>query len=312
MRLSASRTVPGVMLCACLALALALALPQAALASSKAPAPDRKAILLVVFGTSNAEGAKAYDGLKAAAEKACPGLPVRLAYTSSHARATARDTGAADWPSPAQALARLADEGFTHVAVQSLHIMPGQEFHDLAATASALEGLPKGLKRVTLGLPLLSGEADLKLAAKALLKEARPSGSTNETPAEALIFVGHGTSHPGNMAYPALQYFLWRQDRLALVGVIDGSPGLDDVLSELKARRPASVRLIPLLSVAGEHAKTDIAGPGKDSWLSAIRAAGFPCTVDLRGLIERPEIAALWLAHLRTAVQKLNAQEPGN
>jgi sirohydrochlorin cobaltochelatase len=285
-------------------------MPNMAQAGHKAKAPDKKAVLVVVFGTTDAEGAKTYDGLKAATEKAFPDLPVRLAYTSANARQFARKSSGADLPSPALALARMADEGFTHVAVQSMHIMPGREFHDLAATARALTGLPKGLRKVTLGLPLLSGEDDLKLAAEALVKGARSSGSTGGNTSEALVFVGHGTNHAGNMAYPALQYFLWRTDRLALVGVIDGAPSLDDVLAELKSRRPASpmsmsVRLIPLLSVVGEHAKTDIAGAGKDSWLERIRAAGYPCTADLRGLIERPELVALWLGHLRMAVQEL-------
>ncbi len=319
MRFSASASALRLLLPACLALALALslALPNTAQAGHKAKAPDKKAVLVVVFGTTDAGGAKAYDSLKAAAEKAFPDLPVRLAYTSAHARNTARETSGADLPSPAQALARMADEGVTHVAVQSMHVMPGYEFHDLVAAAKALEGLPKGLRKVTLGLPLLSGEDDLKLAAEALVKSARSSGSTGGRKSEALVFVGHGTNHPASMAYPALQYSLWRQDRLALVGVIDGAPSLDDVLAELKSRRPASsmplsVRLIPLLSVAGDHAKNDIGGSGKDSWLERIRAAGYPCTADLRGLVERPELVALWLEHLRKAVQELDAKELGD
>ncbi|MBA4358267.1 MAG: sirohydrochlorin cobaltochelatase [Humidesulfovibrio sp.] len=286
---------------------LALAAPCAALAGQKAKAPDQRGILVVVFGTTVAEGAKTYAGLKAATEQAFPDLPVRLAYTSAHARKTARKTAdeagtpVIDLPSPAQALARMADEGFTHVAVQSMHVMPGREFHDLVAAAKALEGLPKGLRKVTLGLPLLSGEDDLRKAALALVSGARATGKNSE----ALVFVGHGTGHAASMAYPALQYFLWRQDRLALVGVIDGAPSLDDVLAELKARRPVSVRLIPLLSVAGDHAQNDIGGSEQDSWLSRIRASGLPCTADLRGLMERPEINALWLGHLRDAVKEL-------
>lgn len=285
----------------CLAvLALTLALCPPALAGHGEKAPEKTGILLVAFGTTVERGAKAYDTLKAGAEAAFPGVPVRLAYTSAHARKTAR-SGATDLPSPAQALARMADEGFTRVAVQSLHVVPGREFHDLAATARALEGLPKGLRKISLGLPLLSGEEDLKRAAAALQDGARKPGDTSE----ALVFVGHGTDHAASAAYPALQYFLWKKDRLALVGAIDAAPGLEDVLDELKARRPSSVRLIPLLAVAGDHAVNDIGGPEKDSWKSAIRAAGHPCEADLRGLLERPGMVALWLGHLRAALSEL-------
>mgnify|MGYP001810565326 FL=1 len=286
-----------------LCLGLPLAAPGAAQAGHAPQAKDRQGILLVVFGTTVAEAAKAYDALKTQTERTFPGVPVRLAYTSAHARKTAGEAGvsAVDMPSPAQALGRMADEGFTHVAVQSLHIMPGREFHDVAATARALEGLPKGLKKVALGLPLLSGDDDLQKAAAVFVDGARASSKKSE----ALVFVGHGTSHAATMAYPALQYFLWKKDRLALVGTIDSAPSLEDVLAELKARRPASVRLIPLLSVAGDHARNDIGGEEKDSWRNTIRAAGLPCTADLRGLIERPEVVALWLEHLRTALKEL-------
>lgn len=274
-----------------------------ALAGHGDKAPDKTGVLLVVFGTTVEKAAKAYDALKLQAEAALPGVPVRLAYTSAHARKTAQEAGVspADRPSPAQALARMADEGFTRVAVQSMHVIPGREFHDLAATTRALEGLPKGLRKISLGLPLLSGEEDLKRAAEALVSGARRKGGRSE----ALVFVGHGTGHAATMTYPALQYFLWKKDRLALVGTIDAAPGLEDVLAELRSRRPASVRLIPLLSVAGDHAVNDIGGPEKDSWKNAVRAAGLPCEADLRGLIERPEVVALWLEHLKTALKEL-------
>lgn len=300
MRFSAFANALRLTLSACLALALAL--PGHALAAHGDKAPDKTGILLVVFGTTVPEAATAYGALKAQVEKAFPGAPVRLAYTSAHARMTAKSEAAKDLPSPARALALMADEGFTHVAVQSMHVMPGREFHDLAATVHAMEGLPKGLKKVGLGLPLLSGDADLKAAAEALVDGARSSGKRSE----ALVFVGHGTEHAATMAYPALQYFLWKKDRLALVGTIDSSPSLEDVLAELKSRKPSSVRLIPLLSVAGDHAVNDIGGGEKDSWKNTINAAGLPCTADLRGLIERPKVVALWIEHLRAALKELD------
>jgi sirohydrochlorin cobaltochelatase len=308
MRFSVSASTLRLLLPAWLALALImilgapLAMPSAAQAAHGDKAPDKTGILLVVFGTTVPEAAKAYGVLQAQVEAAFPGTPVRLAYTSAHARKTAKSEAAKDLPSTARALALMADEGFTHVAVQSMHVMPGREFHDLAATAHAMEGLAKGLKKVSLGLPLLSGDADLKAAAKALVDGARGSGKKSV----ALVFVGHGTEHAATMAYPALQYFLWKKDRLALVGTIDSSPSLDDVLAELKSRKPSAVRLIPLLSVAGDHAVNDIGGGEKDSWKNTISAAGLPCEADLRGLIERPEIVALWLEHLRTAVKELD------
>lgn len=277
-----------------------LCLATASVAAA-AERPLKKGILLVAFGTSSVEGAKAYDGFRALVEAAFPDAPVRLAYTSAHARSVARAKGEA-LSSPAQALADMAAEGFTHVAVQSLHVIPGFEFHDLVATARALEGLHKGLSRVSLGQPLLGGPEDLGKAAAALIADqakARRKG-------EALIFVGHGTEHAAAMAYPALQYHLWRLDKGAFVGVIDGGPSLEDVLAELKARRIGKARLVPLLAVAGEHVRNDIAGTGKDSWVSRLRLDGVACApVEFTGLAERPEVAALWIEHVKSAWEAL-------
>jgi hypothetical protein len=75
-------------------LALALSCPVAAPAGQAASDAGRTAIVLAVFGTADPGGTKAYAGLKAAAEAAFPGIPVRLAYTSAHARKAAGDPAA--------------------------------------------------------------------------------------------------------------------------------------------------------------------------------------------------------------------------
>jgi len=61
------------------------------------------------------------------------------------------------------------------------------------------------------------------------------------------------------------------------------------------------VFLVPLMSVAGDHAKNDMAGEEEDSWKSILTAKGFKVEPILKGTAESPEIVDVWLDHLQVA-----------
>jgi len=182
MRSSALSAILRVFLLTTLAFALASPLlapnglaPLCLASEGKKPAEPKRGILLVAFGTSVPEAATAIDALRQGAEAAFPGVPVRLAYSSK----IIRDKIAGENPgsgkrSPAQALADMAAEGFTHVAVQSLHAIPGREYSDIKATAEAYKAMPKGIPHISIGRPLLYGHEDIAKAAEAILKSLAP------------------------------------------------------------------------------------------------------------------------------------------
>jgi sirohydrochlorin cobaltochelatase len=280
-------------------LCLALAAPCLAGEHGKSAAAKR-GILLVAFGTSVPEAAASIDDLKRQAEAAFPGVPVRMAYSSKIIRDKTAGEGVVK-RAPAQALADMAAEGFTEVAVQSLHAIPGKEFHDIIATAKAMEGLPKGIRKITVGLPLLSSPKDIKAAAEAIV-------STLPKPreGEAVVLMGHGTEHPANAAYAALQLALWRLDPSVFIATVEGTPGIGEIIPDLKRQGVRTVHLLPLMSVAGDHARNDMAGPGEDSWASKLKAAGFTPKAQLTGLGSSPAVARLWIEHLKDAVKGLD------
>ncbi|MDQ7834653.1 MAG: sirohydrochlorin cobaltochelatase [Humidesulfovibrio sp.] len=304
MRPSVSAHALRLLSCALLAsvlLALALLLPHAAQAGHGHKAADKRGILLVAFGTSVPEAVQAIDALKAEAEAAFPGVPVRLAYSSKIIRDKVARQGIVR-PSPAQALADMAAEGFTQVAVQSLHAIPGREFSDITATAEAFQAMPKGIAHVSVGRPLLHSHEDIAKAAEVILA-ALPRHKKDE----AVLLMGHGTDHPANAAYAALQLALWKRDKSVFIATVEGTPGLDEVLPELKRRGVRLAHLVPLMSVAGDHAMNDMAGADADSWASRLRAAGIASRAEMLGLGSRPAVAALWIDHLRDAVKQLPA-----
>lgn len=280
-------------------LLLALALPGVARAAHGDTAKEKTGILLVAFGTSVPEAAAAIDALKKQVEATFPGLPVRLAYSSR----IIRDKLAAEGDrkrSPAQALADMAAEGFTRVAVQSLHAIPGREYSDIKATAELFQAMPKGIAKVCVGRPLLHSPADIATAAAAILPTlpAHRKG-------EAVLLMGHGTDHPANAAYAALQLELWKRDPAVFVATVEGAPALDDLIPLLKRQGARTAHLVPLMSVAGDHALNDMAGSEDDSWASRLKAAGIASRPVLVGLGSRPGVAALWVEHLKDAVKEL-------
>lgn len=286
--------------CGFLTLCLFLLLSsQAFAAHDKAKAP-KKGILLVAFGTTVPEARATLDNFEKGAKTRFPGLEIRWAYSASIVRGILAKEGIVV-DSPATALARMMDDGFTHVAVQSLHTIPGEEFHGLHKTVSAFSGLPKGMTNVTLGMPLLSAPEDVEACAKAILASLPAERKKNE----AVILLGHGTHHPANIYYPGLQYYLNRLDPLVLVGTVEGVPSLDDVRQTLKERKVTKAYLQPFMSVAGDHAINDMAGDEEDSWKTVLTADKITCVPVLKGTAEYPAFVKIWLDHLQDALDQL-------
>ncbi len=264
-------------------------------------------ILLVTFGTSVPEARKAYAAIESKVKAACPGMEVRWAYTSRRIRhKVAAEEGLRN-ASPAGALGRMLDDGFTHVAVQSLHVIPGQEFNDLAAIVEAFASMPKSFERIVLGPPLLSGPEAMRALAKAVLASTPALGQR-----EALVFVGHGAHHPASAFYPAMQYYLQQESERAFVGVIEGSPAMADVLADLARRKIAKAYLVPFLTVAGDHARNDLAGDEPDSWKSQLAAKGIACQPVMRGLAEDPAVVDIWLGQILRSLKALRGETGGH
>jgi sirohydrochlorin cobaltochelatase len=277
-----------------------IALHGQSLAGHGAQRPDKKGILLVAFGTTVPEARAALENIDARARARFPGIEVRWAYTSRIVRGKLAGEGL-HVDSPAMALARMMDDGFTHVAVQSLQTIPGEEFHGLQRTVEAFSGLPKGMDTVTLGLPLLAEPDDVEACARAVMA----SLPTERRKDEAVILLGHGTRHPANIYYPGLQFSLNRLDPLVLVGTVEGTPSLDDVRAALRERKVARAWLLPFMAVAGDHAVNDMAGDGEDSWKSVLTADGVDCVPVLRGTAEGQAFVDIWLDHLQAALERL-------
>lgn len=270
------------------------------LAVCEAERPSHKAILLVAFGTAVPAAQKAFKDIDSQAQRAFPGVAIHWAYTSKIIRRILAQRGE-PVDSPELALAKLMDQGVTHVAVQALQMVPGIEFHELNQNAKLFGQMSGGFQRIEVAAPLLSSDADMERVVDALLQRIPP----DRQPGDGVIWMGHGTAHPADAMYAAMNYFFQRRDVNVHVATVAGYLDLAKILPTLRQRKVTKVYLLPLLTVAGDHVRNDMAGAKPDSWVSILSRQGYTCVPIMQGLGEYPEIVAIWLDQLHKAFAKL-------
>ncbi|MFZ1985322.1 MAG: sirohydrochlorin cobaltochelatase [Desulfatitalea sp.] len=261
-------------------------------------APRKVGILLVTFGSSEASAQVAFENIDRKVAEAYPGVSVRWAYTSHIIREKLAGQGK-HLDSPAVALARMLDERFTHVVVQSLHTIAGAEYHDLLRTVAGFKTMG-GFEKIALGDPLMATQEDMAAIVTAIVgvvpKERKKS--------EAVVLMGHGTHHPANAFYAALMFQLQLQDPNIFVGTVEGYPDIDLIKTLMQAKRIKKAYLMPFMSVAGDHAKNDMAGDEADSWKSIFTKAGIQCVPVMKGTAEYDDFVSIWVGHIGAAMEQ--------
>jgi len=270
------------------------------------PAPaatPRNAILLAAFGSRLPGGTDALKAMQARAQELYPGFRVETALTSGTVRRHKAASGSRHGRAPEEILRGLRAEGILRLAVQSLHVVPGDEFHALERLAASMQGGREGFERVAVGRPLLGGREDIRRAAGAILAVL----PAERAPGEAALLMGHGTKGRANGVYRELAGELRALDPLVLIGALEAEPGLAAKVAELRALGVTRVHLLPLLFARGVHVARDMAGEGENSWRAGLTRAGFDCVAHLKGAGEHAALAEIWLDHLREAVERVLA-----
>jgi sirohydrochlorin cobaltochelatase len=264
-----------------------------------AAAPAKPAIVLTAFGTSTA-AFDTYQHFEQQVRKRFPGYEIRWAFTSHKVRRKlAQEKGQKlnDLPTTLRALKAA---GYTRVAVQSLHIIPGEEWDKKVVAASAK--IP-GLK-VALGKPLLSSQADQKRVLQALARTF-PKDLKNT----AVVLVGHGSPSPeGTATYLSFARLLRARfpKENVFLGTVEGKPTRQEVMAAVKKSGASKVVLLPFLFVAGEHVATDILGEAPESWKSELlKQKAYQIEGIRKGLGYREGIDQIFLEHLARALKSL-------
>ncbi|MEF8824395.1 MAG: sirohydrochlorin cobaltochelatase, partial [Desulfohalobiaceae bacterium] len=160
-----------------------------------------------------------------------------------------------------------------------------------------------GLHRITLGHPLLAEPESLERVQEAILENIPAERKQDE----AVIFLGHGSDHPSNAFYPAMAYIFRQADPLVFMSTVHkGAPQLEPIMAEMKQKEVDTVYIMPFMSVAGDHARNDMAGSGEGSLKSVLQKEGFEVKTVMKGMAEYDNVVGVWLGHLDQAMAHLD------
>lgn len=262
----------------------------------------KQAILAVSFGTSFGEArVSAIEAIEKDFGEAFPGIPVYRAWTSGMIRRKLLRTEGLQIDGVTEAMERMLRDGVTDVLIQPTHIVNGIENEQMKADALAWQDQ---FRSITFGTPLLTSQEDCQAVIEAVTREFSGLGQQ-----EALVLMGHGTTHYANSVYAALDYrFKDTGHPNIYLGTVEAYPSMESLLSMLREAKPSRVVLAPFMIVAGDHARNDMAGEEEDSWKHRLESQGFSVSCVLKGLGEYPAIRRILVEHLREAKER--AEEP--
>ncbi|WP_027190425.1 sirohydrochlorin cobaltochelatase [Fundidesulfovibrio putealis] len=259
------------------------------------PTPET-ILILAAHGSSHPQARESLEGFAARVRREHPGLDVRMAYTATPR--PGNHPGANSNYGLADTLAGLAGKTGLDLRVQSLHVIAGADYDRMREALEAFAAAAGA--RLTMCAPLLAGPQDAPAAARALA-----AALGEDEPGEAVVLMGHGTTHDAQDLYRVLAERLKTELPKARLGVLEAAdPGdplsIQAIARDLESCGVRSARLVPLLTVAGRHAHKDLAGDRPGSWKSVLAEHGIAGLPDLAGLLEREVFVRLWLERLRT------------
>ena len=253
----------------------------------------KKAILAVSFGTSHEDTRKVtIDAIEDSMREAFPDYPVYRAWTSKMIIRKLKNRDNIIVPTVREAMEQMISDGITDVLVQPTHVINGIENDLMKEDALSYRD---SFHSISFGDPLLTTEEDSHKAITAIAEEF-----SNITKKQALVFMGHGTTHFANSIYAALDYtFKDKGYHNFFLGTVEAYPSMESLKKMVKAYQPEEVVLAPFMIVAGDHAKNDMAGDDPESWYSQFKDEGYEVKAVLKGLGEYKGIRRLFIDHIR-------------
>lgn len=292
------------------------------------PKKHDTAVLLVTFGSTFEVPEKTFEIQKQFFGKAFPNTDLFISYTSRTIINRLQAQGKEFIP-PAKWMESFRGKDYKNVYVQSLHVIPGEEFTllDRAYVHKEynvyLEDDRRNRNDAVLGKPLLYSQEDIKRVAKILVDEHKEAIKKGEV----VAFMGHG--NPEELHRSANQKYIDIEKEMRLyakdqygndyiyVATVDFPERLFDYLSaelakiapKLKAKK---IHLQPLMTIVGDHANNDMAGDYEEgekmedqSWKVQLEKMGWTVEPHMKGLGDYKEINEIYLEHLKEAIAEL-------
>jgi sirohydrochlorin cobaltochelatase len=314
----------------CLVFAVFLICANGALASGSKgiPGSGKNAIIIASFGTTVPEAVGAITNITQIVRKAYPATEVRMTFTSNIIRSIwkKRQADPKKWLSqgiPEEVLyiknviatvGDLLEDGYTNIVVQPTHMFFMEQSHDLSQYVNGLASIRtmkskwKPIDKIVMGRPALGMpgniypyHVDIEATCKTLAQDVEQAKKEDAM----LVYMGHGNEHWSTGIYGETQKKMRQMypDVDTYIGVVEGSPTLDDLLGHLKHSKKKNILLKPFMIVAGDHAINDMAGPQDDTWKSILIQKGYKVNPVLEGLGRNDAFAAIFVRHIADAAE---------
>jgi sirohydrochlorin cobaltochelatase len=248
-------------------------------------------IILTAFGTTTL-AQQTYHRLQELIAPRFPGCMIHWAFSSPKVRKNlSRQQAAA---SVSEIISTLKDPG--KIVIQSLHILPGYEFHRIVSESRLLE------KETAIGRPLLDQPEDFTRAAAALKR------LISHTEHDAVLVLGHGTDHPCRFLFHQLELEIRRQvgPQVFFTTIEKHLEPAEQTIKKIVASGHRRVFCIPFLMVAGMHFLRDIIGDSGDSWKSRFQQRQIAIDAHDQGIALLDGISSIFSDHIDQAFESLN------
>ncbi|NFG61741.1 sirohydrochlorin cobaltochelatase [Clostridium sp. CMCC3677] len=260
----------------------------------------KKAILVVSFGTSHLDALEnSIERIENKIKYEFKDYEIFRAFTAHKIIKKLKNVHNIDIATPEEALEDLYKKGFKEVIIQPLHIIPGEEFDYIKGVAKMYKDKFSSLK---LGRPIFyyQGIEDAPQDYTLFINSIETLLKKNE----CTILFGHGTPHCCNSVYGCLQSVLVDEgyDNV-FVGTVEGYPTFETVLKRVKRKNINNVTLVPLMVVAGDHVKNDMASEEEDSWKSMFLNEGINAEAYIHGLGEIDEFTNLYISRIYDLIE---------
>ena len=269
-----------------------------------------KVILVVAFGSTWEQAYDTFDKVVADYKSQFSGWDVYLSFSSAICINNARageNVAPRDYFDPEHWLTAIGLAGYKQVVVQSLQVIPGEEYRRVRDTyvkdfmnnrnGDFTDAYMKSLdQNVVVGTPLMAEESDAEALATVLNNEPDIKAAVNKG---IVAFMGHGNPegydyYGGNIRYLQLEDALRNLNKNYYVGSVDMKETYaEDVLAHIGGGKfdyqvgdmgktsyydkntATKAQLYPLMSIAGDHAHNDMSDPeDPESWYSLFNEAG--------------------------------------
>ncbi len=301
------------------------------------------ALLLCSFGSTYEQPQKTYDEIIKDYQTVYPNTDIYMSFTSGTIVSRVYAQIGKAYAQPDVWLKEIGNAGYKNVYVQSLHIIPGEEYLGLMNNDVKKKFMiPFPDIKVAKSACLLETEEDVDLIAQVLYSYYKARLDKGEL----VALMGHGNPDTeythANERYSQLETALQELSgqKNIFIGTVDwGDKMFSHIREEAlafaernnKEPKDITISLAPLMSVAGDHAQNDLLGdleegqkaedidPEEDdweaefSWKLKLEKLGFiisedgsntdPTKFNVIGLADHKQIRTLWINHMKEAVK---------